>query len=61
MLDRCTRGRQPDAMKWMESVHTIGRVDKPEETAKAVAFLLSNDASVVTGHDLKVAGGYTVP
>lgn len=61
MLDRFTGGRNPDALAWMNSMHPIGRVGKPEEIAKAVLFLWSDDSSFVTGHDLKVDGGFTVP
>jgi hypothetical protein len=38
--------------------HKLGRFGQPEEIA-AAAFLLSSDASFVTGHALVVEGGYT--
>ncbi len=39
--------------------HKLGRIGQPSEIASAAAFLLSADASFVTGHALVVDGGYT--
>jgi 3-oxoacyl-[acyl-carrier protein] reductase len=37
----------------------MGRPGRPEEVARAVRFLVSDDASYITGHVLVVAGGMT--
>ena len=39
--------------------HKLRRLGRPEEIAAAAAFLLSDDASFITGHALPVDGGYT--
>ena len=61
MFDRFTGGRNPDLMTAFAAMHPIGRIGKPSEIARPVLFLLSDDASFITGHDLKVDGGFTVP
>jgi NAD(P)-dependent dehydrogenase (short-subunit alcohol dehydrogenase family) len=35
----------------------VGRLGKPEEVAAAVAYLLSDEASFITGHTLLIDGG----
>lgn len=39
--------------------HMLRRAGKPQEVASAALFLVSQDASFVTGHALAVDGGYT--
>jgi 3-oxoacyl-[acyl-carrier protein] reductase len=43
------------------SLIPMRRLGKPEEVAKAIVFLLSDDASYITGHILCVTGGYHNP
>lgn len=60
MFHRFTDHNDANAAAFAE-MHPIGRAGKPEEIAKAVLFLMSDDASFITGHDLLVDGGLTVP
>lgn len=40
-------------------LHPMNRLGRPEEIANATAFLLSDEASFITGADLLVDGGFT--
>jgi NAD(P)-dependent dehydrogenase (short-subunit alcohol dehydrogenase family) len=39
--------------------HKLGRIAEPSEIASVAAFLLSPDASFLTGQAIAVDGGYT--
>lgn len=44
---------------WLVEHHPMGRLGTPQEQAKGALYLVSDDASFVTGHALLVDGGYT--
>ncbi len=47
----------PERAKTLGPTIPIGRIGTPDEAALAILWLLSNEASYVTGHTLRVAGG----
>ncbi|MDR1586248.1 MAG: SDR family oxidoreductase [Treponema sp.] len=44
--------------KAWEEYHILQKLQEPEQIASSVAFLLSDDASAITGHDLFADSGY---
>lgn len=55
-----TRGNPPEeALEWTKTIYPLRRPGQPEEIASAIKFLMSDDASFVTGHALVVDGGLT--
>jgi NAD(P)-dependent dehydrogenase (short-subunit alcohol dehydrogenase family) len=52
---------QPGGAEYVEEIrkmHPMGRLGEPEEVARAIVFLASDDASFITGAILPVDGGY---
>lgn len=51
--------QHPRFVEQFESKVPLKRMGKPEEIAPAISFLLSDEASYITGHNLMVDGGWT--
>ena len=47
-------------LKFFDDQYPVGRSGVPEDIGNAVTFLLSDEASFITGHALPVDGGLTI-
>jgi NAD(P)-dependent dehydrogenase (short-subunit alcohol dehydrogenase family) len=50
-------GHSPELRAKMSALIPLGRYGQPEEIASGIAFLGSDDASFITGHNLVISGG----
>jgi NAD(P)-dependent dehydrogenase (short-subunit alcohol dehydrogenase family) len=60
MIERFTSDG-PIGREELRRLEPLGRLGRPEEIAAAAVFLLSEEASFVTGIAMPVDGGYTAP
>ena len=51
--------QHPSFIERYENKAPLKRLGKPEEIAPSITFLLSDEASYITGHNLMVDGGWT--
>lgn len=55
-----TKSGGPELLERMQKSTPLLRIAEPEELAKPILFLASDDASYITGHILVVDGGYSL-
>ena len=53
-------GAPPQVLAFMESLHALKRLARPEEIAQSVLYLASEASSFVTGTALRVDGGLSI-
>jgi NAD(P)-dependent dehydrogenase (short-subunit alcohol dehydrogenase family) len=59
IMNELTGGDRQKTDKVAAPYHLLGRVGDPQEVARTVVFLCSDDASFITGADIPVDGGYS--
>lgn len=59
IMDQLTGGDRAKTDAVAAPFHLLGRTGNPEEVASTVLFLCSDEASFITGTDIRVDGGYT--
>ena len=60
-VDWLASSNQPDQLlRRAKQLHALGRMAKPNDVANAVVWLLSDQASFVTGSMLLVDGGFMI-
>ncbi|WP_157949926.1 SDR family NAD(P)-dependent oxidoreductase [Vallitalea okinawensis] len=60
VIDTPLLDTEPEAVENFKQQIPIKRLGKPEEVANAICFLLSDEASYITGTELVVDGGFLV-
>ncbi|WP_067823601.1 SDR family NAD(P)-dependent oxidoreductase [Nocardia inohanensis] len=56
---RNSMGATPEGEAAIAALHPLGRISQPEEIASFCAYLLSTEASFITGAALAIDGGFT--
>ncbi|MGF6888373.1 NAD(P)-dependent dehydrogenase (short-subunit alcohol dehydrogenase family) [Nocardia sp. GAS34] len=56
---RGSMGATPEGAAAVAALHPLGRISRPDEIASLCAYLLSDEASFVTGAALAIDGGFT--
>ncbi|WP_194819119.1 SDR family NAD(P)-dependent oxidoreductase [Nocardia sp. XZ_19_385] len=56
---RASMGATPEGEAAIAALHPMGRISQPEEIASFCAYLLSDEASFITGAALSIDGGFT--